>query len=87
MKISSCVSKEIPFYFHLFSVVQDLPPLSEPAPAVGTIRVDTKMRKVQFVDDVAVVLMDGSETRQIMFKGPSKRVFIDDMVSGPFSLD
>ncbi|KAH6934910.1 hypothetical protein HPB50_001831 [Hyalomma asiaticum] len=63
-----------------------MPPLCEPAPSVGTIRVDTKMRKVQFVDDVAVVLMDGSETRQIMFKGPPKRVFIDDMepISLPF---
>ncbi|KAK8767192.1 hypothetical protein V5799_006030 [Amblyomma americanum] len=60
---------------------QELPPptLLEPAPAVGTIRVDTKMRKVQFVDDVAVVLMDGSETRQITFKGPPKHVFVDDI--------
>ncbi|KAH9383485.1 hypothetical protein HPB48_024994 [Haemaphysalis longicornis] len=65
---------------------KDLPPPLEPAPAVGTIRVDTKMRKVQFVEDIAVVLMDGSETRQIMFKGPPKQVFIDEMepVSVPF---
>lgn len=53
---------------------------------MGTIRVDTNMRKVKFVEDIAVVLMDGCETRQIMFKGPPKRVFIDEMepVSLPF---
>ncbi|KAM7300430.1 pre-mRNA cleavage complex 2 protein Pcf11 isoform X4 [Ixodes scapularis] len=59
--------------------VKELPPPSEPAPAMGSIQVDTQMRKVQFVDDTAVVLMGGTETRQIMFKGPPKRVRIDDM--------
>lgn len=67
--------------------LKEYPPPSEPAPAMGSIQVDTQMRKVRFVEDTAVVLMDGVETRQIMFKGPPKRVRIDDMEPIMLSFD
>lgn len=62
--------------------------VSDPAPDSGQIRLDGRMREVRFVDGVAVAIIDEMppnfvRARQIMFRGNSKKIVINDTVSNP----
>ncbi|XP_028967812.1 polyadenylation and cleavage factor homolog 11 [Galendromus occidentalis] len=59
--------------------------VSDPAPDSGQIRLDGRMREVRFVDGIAVAIIEEVppnlvRARQIMFRGGSKKIIINDTI-------
>ncbi|XP_023244740.1 uncharacterized protein LOC111642603 [Centruroides sculpturatus] len=48
-------------------------------PPVRSIVIDKQLRKIHFVGQTGVIMMENDDPREISFKGAPKKVFIDDM--------
>lgn len=52
---------------------------SNSATPVRSIVIDKQLRKIHFVGQTGVIMMENDDPREISFKGSPKKVFIDDM--------